>query len=287
VTSLWDYARRELDIWADSSSSKAHFWIRDDDAVETSTNLKRLSEVATRHETKIGLAVIPGEITTGLQEYLAESVHQFYPMCHGWKHINHNLGKKPAEFGPDRPIASMIEDAEVALRSFRQFFGSSQPIFVPPFNRITPALVSALPQVGFAGVSLMPSYFERKLLQLSSRMQWRGIVRMPEFKDGHRIDVHLDIIDWKARTAQSVEVVSDCLVQQLRGRRLGLLKSDAPIGILTHHLVHDEPVWHALESLLDFLRSHASVEFIDVGQWIDGYAADQRRVACRQATQGG
>jgi hypothetical protein len=274
VKSLWDDARRELDIWANSNST-ARFWIRDDDAIETSTSLERLRDVAVRYETKIGLAVIPGRVTPGLQEFLTENVHQFYPMCHGWKHINHNPGKKPAEFGPDRPISSMIEDAGFALRSFKECFSSSQPIFVPPFNRITPALVSALPDIGFTGVSLMPSYFERKLVQLSSRMQWRGIVRMPAFKDGLRIDVHLDIIDWKARTAQNTKVVAARLVQQLRARRLGVVQPDAPIGLLTHHLVHDEPVWHSFNTLLNFLKSHESVQFIDVGRWIDDYAADQ------------
>ncbi|OAF13579.1 hypothetical protein AYJ54_43395 [Bradyrhizobium centrolobii] len=278
VIGLWDDARQELDVWA-ASKLKARFWIRDDDAFEPSPSLERLRDVSVRFDTRIGLAIIPGKITPGLQEFLAENVHQFYPMCHGWKHVNYNLGKKPAEFGPDRPISNMIADTEFALHSFKECFSSSQPIFVPPFNRITPALIKTLPRVGFAGVSLMPSYLERKLLQLNSRMQWRGIVRMPEFKDGLRIDVHLDVIDWKARTAQRTNVVSDLLVQQLRGRRLGLVQPDAPIGLLTHHLEHDEPVWHALDGMLDFLRSHESVEFIDVGRWIADNAADQPCIA--------
>ncbi|TYL92025.1 hypothetical protein FXB40_26635 [Bradyrhizobium rifense] len=270
--SLWDDARQELDIWA-NSKLKARFWIRDDDAFEVSSDLERLRNVAVRFDTKIGLAIIPGKITPGLQEFLAENIQHFYPMCHGWKHINYNLGKNPAEFGPDRPISNMIVDAEFALQSFKECFGSSQPIFVPPFNRITPALIKALPQVGFAGVSLMPNHIERKLLQLNSWMKWGGIITMPRFKDGIRIDVHLDVIDWRARTAQNTKIVSNLLVQQLRGRRLGVVPVDTPIGLLTHHLAHDEPIWRAINETLDFLRSHESADFIDVGQWIDGNSA--------------
>ncbi|WFU79143.1 hypothetical protein QA645_32120 [Bradyrhizobium sp. CIAT3101] len=270
----WDNARQELDIWA-ASKLKARFWIRDDDAFETSLGLERLRDVAVRFDTRIGLAIIPGKITRGLQEFLAENARQFYPMCHGWRHINYNAGKKPAEFGPDRPISSMIADTKSALHLFKECFDLSQPIFVPPFNRITPALVKSLPRVGFAGVSLMPSYLERKLLQLNSRVQWGGMIKLPEFKDGLRIDVHLDVIDWRAGTAQRTKVVSDLLVQQLRGRRLGVVPSDSPIGLLTHHLAHDPPVWHAIDGILDFLRSHEAVEFIDVGRWIEGNAANR------------
>lgn len=275
---LFDDARRELDIWADSNL-KAKFWVRDDDAFEPSPDLERLRDVAARFDTRIGLAVIPGMVTPGLREFLAENDRHFYPMPHGWKHINYNRGRKPAEFGPDRPISSMIADAEFALQLFKECFSSSQPIFVPPFNRITPALVRALPGVGYAGVSLMPNQLEWKLLRLGSRVLWRGVVRMTEFKSGPRIDVHLDIIDWKARTAQKRKIISDLLVQQLRGRRLGLLPPDAPIGLLTHHLAHNEDIWQAIDDILGFLRSHKAVEFIDVGRWIDDHVTNQLRIA--------
>ncbi len=39
------------------------------------------------------------------------------------------------------------------------------------------------------------------------------------------------------------------MTEQLRTRRrLGLW--DEPVGLLTHHLVHDEPAWRFLEELL-------------------------------------
>jgi hypothetical protein len=38
-------------------------------------------------------------------------------------------------------------------------------------------------------------------------------------------------------------------------------------------LAHDEPIWRAINETLDFLRSHESADFIDVGQWIDGNSA--------------
>jgi len=264
----WDEARRELDAWADARL-KARFWVRDDDAFEVSENLVRLRDVAAKFDTRIGLAIIPGKIAPGLCEFISDNPAQFYPMCHGWKHINYNSGKRPAEFGPDRPISNMISDAQFALRLFKEHFGTSKPIFVPPFNRITPALTKALPSIGFFGVSLMPNELERMLLRIGSCVPWNAAIRIPHFKGSPRIDVHVDLIDWSARTAQGAGVVADQLVQHLRGRRLGIRSPHTPIGLLTHHLAHNEPVWRAVDDVLGFLRSHDAVEFIDVGEWIN------------------
>ncbi|MEH2544085.1 hypothetical protein V1283_000730 [Bradyrhizobium sp. AZCC 2262] len=269
-TDMWDKARRELDCWAEAGLT-ARFWVRDDDACQASENLERLRDLAARHDIRIGLAVIPGKIAPDLCEYLGRSVLQFYPMCHGWKHINYNRRNKPAEFGPDRPISSMIVDAKSALDLFKEHFGTSKAIFVPPFNAITPGLVRALPNIGFFGISLVPPFLENKMLQLVSRLNRKAVVKLPASSRGPRIDVHLDVINWKTRTAQDTKTIANQLLQQLRGRRLGLLAADTPIGLLTHHLAHDEPIWRTCDEVLRVLQSHKAVEFIDVGRWADEY----------------
>jgi hypothetical protein len=265
---VWDDARRELDCWADAGLT-AKFWVRDDDASEITPNLERLSDLATKHNIRIGLAVIPGNIAANLSDFLGNNTRQFYPMCHGWKHVNHNQRNKPAEFGPDRPISSMITDAQSALSLFNGSFGALKVIFVPPFNRVTPALIKALPNIGFFGTSLMPNYLERKMLQLGARLNLSAAIKVPDFSDSPRIDVHLDVINWRTKTAQATKTIANNLVQQLRGRRLGLVAVDKPIGLLTHHLAHNEGIWRACNEVLEFLRSCKSVEFIDVAKWAD------------------
>jgi hypothetical protein len=266
---VWDEVRRELDCWTDAGLT-AKFWVRDDDAFQLSENLERLHDLATRHNVKIGLAVIPGKVVADLSDFLDDNTQQFYPMCHGWKHTNYNRKNRPAEFGPDRQISSMIIDAKSALDLFSRRFGKAKAIFVPPFNRATPALIRALPSIGFFGVSLMPNSLERKILQFGSRLNWRLAIKILDFSSGGpRIDVHLDLINWKTKTAQETKTIVNQLVQHLRGRRLGFLAAGTPIGLLTHHLDHDERIWCFCDEVLEVLRSHAAVDFIDVAKWAD------------------
>ncbi|MDR3572002.1 MAG: hypothetical protein P4L81_07525, partial [Candidatus Pacebacteria bacterium] len=250
----------------------AKFWVRDDDAIETSQSLERLRDFADNYGIRIGLAVIPGKIRPNLTDFLDLSPKQFYPMCHGWNHIDHGRVNKPGEFGPDRPLSNMINDARSALSLFSERFDTVKAIFVPPFNRVTPAVVRALPNIGFFGVSLMPSYLERKVLQFGPPLAWTNLIKIPEFSGSPRIDVHLDMIDWKTNTARETDRIVDHLVRHLRGRRLGLLPASTPIGLLTHHLVHNDEIWRSCNEALEVLRSDNAVEFIDVGRWADDYS---------------
>jgi hypothetical protein len=264
----WHSVRDELDCWV-NSGLKAKFWVRDDDAIEPSEQLMRLRSLAASHDIRVGLAVIPGCVSRDLIKFLDRNAPQFYPMCHGWKHVNYNLKKRPAEFGPDRPISGLVSDAKSAFRVFSELFGSARAIFVPPFNRVTPTLIKSLPDIGFLGVSLMPNYFERKILQVGSRLNYNMPIKIPDFNVGPRIDVHIDVINWRARTAREIPAIANELVQHLRVRRLGFLRADAPIGLLTHHLVHDERIWRLCRDILGTLQSHQAVEFLDIARWTD------------------
>jgi hypothetical protein len=283
-TDVFDEARRELDVWA-ARGLKASFWMRDDDAVEVSDNLILLREVAARHGVKIGLAIIPGQAVPELAGLLDANARHFYPMCHGWQHINYNTGRKPAEFGAERPHRSVLRDAELALASFSRTFRKAKPIFVPPFNRITPALIRALPHVGFFGVSLMPTTFEQKLARLGSELNVSSPIPIPDLRGGNRIDVHVDLINWQTRSAQDYRVVAQQLVRELRYRRLGYVRTDSPIGLLTHHLAHDSSIWRACDDVLNFLRSHHAVQFVDLGRWT-GVASERSEVAAPTSAAG-
>ncbi|SRR5579883_188635 len=262
----WEPVRRELDRWIEKRLVAA-FWLRDDDAVESSKNLERLRDLACQHQTRIGLAVIPGKLRASLIDFLGENERQLYPMCHGWRHVNHSRRGKPAEFGPERSMSGLVADARLALDAFCGSLRLTKPIFVPPYNRIAPALTKALPTIGFVGLSAMPDLWERKMLQLGTRLSWNRAIRIPLRPSIPRLDVHVDLIDWKAKTAHQTEIIVAELVRQLRGRRIGLLPSDAPIGLLTHHLDHDEHIWRLCEQTLEALRPHRATAFIDVAKW--------------------
>jgi hypothetical protein len=269
---VWHSVRRELACWADSGL-RAKFWVRDDDAVEVSEELLRLRDIAAKYRIRIGLALIPGRVSPDLVNFLDRSGSQFYPMCHGWKHVNHNAKNSPGEFGADRPISSLITDARLALQLFSQLFGSAKAIFVPPFNNATPSLIKSLPNIGFFGVSLTPSYLERTLLKLSFGLNFRAPVTIPDLNRGRRIDVHVDLINWQAKTAHETGTIAGQILRQLRARRLGYLSADVPIGLLTHHLAHDERVWSLCQDVLSVLHAFETVEFLDVGKWADGHVA--------------
>lgn len=260
----WVEVRRELDRWADGGLT-ANFWVRDDDAIQVSPGLERLRHVAISRGIQIGLAVIPGKALPDLIDFLACGTQEFYPMCHGWQHINHSRGSKPAEFGPDRPATELIMDARSALRRFNELFPSAKAVFVPPFNCATTALVKSLPHIGYFGASLMPGRVERALLKLSYGLSWLPTIKIPVFSNLPRIDVHLDVINWETMNAQSTEMIVSAVLQNLRGRRRGLIAADAPIGLLTHHLVHNEGIWNRCDEVLDNLQSHDAVSFVDLG----------------------
>jgi hypothetical protein len=269
----WEAAQRELDCWADAGLT-AKLWVRDDDAIEVSDSLLRLHEFAANYDIRVGLAVIPGKLQLDLPEFLDHNIKQFYPMCHGWMHVDHSRGNKPGEFGPDRPLSNMIGDAQAALGLFGEHFSTVKAIFVPPFNRVTGAMVKTLPKIGFFGVSLMPNFLERKILQFGPRLAWSGLIKIPDFAEFPRVDVHLDLINWKTKTAQETNTTVSQLVLHLRARRLGLI-ANTPIGLLTHHLVHDERIWRALNEATEALNSHSAVEFVDVGHLADEHALKQ------------
>lgn len=264
----WAEARRELDLWGERKQT-AKFWVRDDDASEMSEQLARLHALAERHGITIGLAIIPGKLHPSLLNYWDSGARNFRPMCHGWKHINHGPANKPAEFGRDRPLNCLIEDAAAACQVFCQHFSGSRPIFVPPFNRISHSLTRALPTLGFVAVSAIPTSLDRTLIRLGSRFAWTPIASLDALSSFPRIDVHIDVIDWTSRTAFDTRIIADRLVQQLRGRRRVALAASQPIGLLTHHLVHDGAIWRACDQLLDVLRRHDAVEFIDIADWSD------------------
>lgn len=218
----------------------AAFWWRDDDAVAPSGQLSRLLQLREQLGLPLGLAAIPARAEAALGRALPEEGVAI--LVHGFDHANHELGgRPPAELGAQRRRAEVAAQLEFGLRRLADLFaGRVLPVLAPPFNRIAPRLVASVRQAGFTHVSV------------DSDFDGLGLAS---------VNVHADVMNWRSRTAAEPRVVIRSLLAALRLRRAGLVSSRRPIGILTHHLVHDDGAWDLAGTLLARLRSHPAATF--------------------------
>jgi hypothetical protein len=264
----WKSIRRELDLWLERGI-RAKFWFRDDDACELTDQLIRLLHFSKQYSITIGLAAIPNKLRPSLLTFLKSEDRMFLPMCHGWNHVNYEPKDRPSEFGPNRKLPLLFQDAQLAYRTFVRYFNEleKRAIFVPPFGRIMPAFVELLPKAGFFGLSAGADLIEATVSRIVSRIEFLPAVKISRRTNMARFDVHIDPIDWHRGTAREVPDVAHELLGCLRLRSKSFVDANQPIGIVTHHLVHNEPIWHLCAELVEILSNHSAVEFLDVTQF--------------------
>ncbi|MBV9077105.1 MAG: polysaccharide deacetylase family protein [Methylobacteriaceae bacterium] len=250
--------RRLLDQ-AGAEGRTVAFWWRDDDAVRPTPALERLLGLREACGVPLAVAAIPGPSVPALAERLCGDP-EVRVLVHGLAHANHaGGGAKAAEFGADRGVEALTRDAETALTRARATFGRlALPVFVPPWNRIAPGLVAALPGLGFRGLSAF------------------GRVAEAIAAPGLRIvNTHVAPIAW--RGSRSLLDPDALAASFARHSPLGMCEGE-PIGLLTHHLVQDEAVWSFCERLLHMLSGHPAARCLNPAElWGDG----TRRVAGR------
>ncbi|MGU3329712.1 glycosyltransferase [Methylobacterium mesophilicum] len=232
-------ALREALDEAAASSRRVRFWWRDDDVVAATPALDRLIALAEAHDAPLLLAAIPSGIEPSLGVRLA-SAKAVRVAVHGLAHHDHAPpGEKAAEFGPHRPLDARVADAAAGLRIARERLPEALllPVFVPPWNRFAPDLAAALPGLGYRGLSAVPG---------------------PAIPGLVRADATLDPIDW--RGTRSVRDPDDLL----RDLAAGIARDPSrPVGLLTHHRVHDAAIWAFVADLLAVLRDHPAVTCLD------------------------
>ncbi|WP_372785706.1 polysaccharide deacetylase [Phenylobacterium sp.] len=221
--SLWLEAGR----WRRAGRT-ARLWWRDDDAAGPSPRLDRLLAISRETKVPLTLAVVPGGDMPALAARLADTAGVAV-VQHGVDHQNRRAGSVAGEF-PHDWTESQVE-AELR-RGWRLIQGlpRAQRVFVPPWNDIHPRLQAALRAGGYAA--------------------WSANGALGGGAPA-RADVHLDLLRWRggARFRGQGRLLAALAAEMRRRRRAGLW--DAPIGLLTHHLVHDEAAWGFLA---DFLR---------------------------------
>lgn len=230
----WQALDRELLFWRRAGLDLPIWW-RDDDAVAPTAALDRLLGLSQSLGMPLHLAVIPKTATDALVARL-EGCADVYVMAHGWAHENHAPADvKKAEFGAHRPCGAMLAQVTEGAAQLSQMFGTRVlPIFVPPWNRISPELVAELPKAGFSAVS---TYTPRR-----ARLAADGVVQL---------NTHFDPIHWRGSGGLApVDALLEQLVTQLADRRLGNADGSEPYGVLTHHLVHDRAIWDFTRDVL-------------------------------------
>jgi len=215
-----------LNRMADTGRS-ARLWLRDDDAVEPTPALERLIDLTRQSDVPLSLAVIPAFTDKPLANRLGTEPHLSVAV-HGWSHENHAAGQgKKRELSADRPGTVVLDELRAGFDKLLGLYQTQlDPVLVPPWNRIDAALLPQLASIGFRAVSV---YGEANKAAIE------------------QVNTHVDIMDWHgARGCLPHAELVGLLVAELERRMAG---SAEPVGLLTHHLVHDEACWEFMARL--------------------------------------
>ncbi len=238
----WDPVRDELARWQDEQRI-ARLWLRDDDAVSVTPALVRLAAHCAAGGIPWLVAAVPCHAAEELSAFVAaEPLAE--AAAHGWRHRDHATpGGSKEEFPAHRPRAEVRRELGLARARVATMFGAKAvPIYVPPWNRMAPAVAALLPDLGYRALS--------------------ALGRKPMFAPPapiRELNASLDIIDWRrSRACRDPDELTQCLAEELAWSRGN---GEPPVGILTHHLVHDEAAWRFLEELFAETAAHASVRW--------------------------
>jgi hypothetical protein len=222
----WWRLDRELGRWQ-AAGHRVRLWWRDDDGTTVTPALIRLVRLAERFQMPLLLAIVPGRPPSnglkGLSVFL-EGRPGLFVGQHGVTHANRRRpGETDAEFPAGEAPAAIAAAIGGAWPRIAALPGSL-PVFAPPWNAAHPALEEALRNVG---------------LRLSAGAENRS----------GAAQVHVDLMRWKP--APCFRGKRRCLSHLRRVLRQRRLTNDwvSPVGLLTHHLVHDEATWAFLAAL--------------------------------------
>ena len=249
----WSDLSNELDAWH-GEGRIASMWWRDDDAAVPGPALDRLAGITRGHAVTAGLAVIPALASDTLAPWIESA--RVEVLQHGWAHRNHAAaGGKKSELGGGRASGTVTAELSRGFEKLRETMGGAwRPVLVPPWNRIDPALIPALPHVGFRGLS---TFGPRPAAEPAPGLG--------------QANCHVDVVDWRGGRGfvghgQAIATV----VTHLAARRARTVDPAEPTGLLTHHAVHEEATWSFLARFIERTRRHPAVRWLAPGEAILG-----------------
>lgn len=235
--SVFDDLESELACWR-RKGLIPRFWLRDDDATRPTPALDRLLGLVHAFDAPLLLAVIPADATEALARRIGGE-RLVMPAVHGYAHRRHTPDGVPAmELGGKRPVSEILEDLRAGRERLLGLFGGRlSGILVPPWNRLSREVAARLHEAGFTALSTN---------------SWH--------EDGSsvpQLNTQIDIVDWaNGQRGHSLEWATGELLRRLEQARE---RGGAPLGILSHHLVHDEQAWETLEGLIRYLKERGFV----------------------------
>jgi hypothetical protein len=257
--SSWAALDAELALWCDGDRARtadvdvgagATLWWRDDDAIQMSEPLRTMLDLAKAHAAPVALAVIPLPVREDFPGEFAP--YDVTVIQHGVAHLDR--AKRPAkksEFPRGLKVDDALREILAGWRRLHGLFGErTQPVFVPPWNRIDPLIADAL------------------------ATEFQALSTFGEIRTGSKstqLNTQVDVIDWRGtRDFVGDEHALGHLVRHLRARRLGQVQQSTPTGILTHHLDHSIATTLFIERLVEFVASDARIDWVNVAQAVVG-----------------
>jgi hypothetical protein len=217
----------ELARWR-AAGRHVQLWWRDDDARAPTPALERLLALSAARQAPLTLAVIPDSQPAALATCLAAHP-QVTVVQHGVDHQNRREGRAAGEFAHEWNRLRVTTQLRAGWSRLELLPGAFRA-YVPPWNDVHPELATALEDCGYAAWSA-----------------WGGCGAAA---GPPRVDAHLDLLRWKKGVRfrgerRLYDALRDALAERRRAGRW-----DLPVGLLTHHLDHDEAAWAFLDAFL-------------------------------------
>lgn len=243
----FDDLLRELDA-VGKAGRRISFWWRDDDAVEPTPALDRLLDLSDAFGIEVAVAVVPASASRTLAPLFADHRHVAV-LQHGYAHKNHAAPGEPSvECGGARPVEAVLEELAAGRRRLREVLdGRAEVILAAPWNRIERPVLDRLGEAGFRGAS---AYGPRRVMEGAHRLVIAN--------------AHVDPMNWRERRFAGHDKAISSFVGELAARRTGTAEQDEPLGLLTHHLDHDEGLWEFLDGLFRATAAHPAARWIGV-----------------------
>lgn len=235
----------ELDRWA-AAGLTARVWLRDDDAIAASEALDSFLATLARHGAPVLIAAIPGRLEPSLAPRLA-GLTSVAVGVHGHIHANHAApGEKSAEYPAGRDRALMLEELAQGRAIIEATFEEqAMAIFVPPWNRAYAGIAADLDRLGYRALSTFADAHQD--------------VQCPGFLVAN---THVDLMHWRgSRGGRGLATIADEVAATLAQRRNNGQSQD-PVGLLTHHLVHDATACATLDAVLGYLAAHEAARWL-------------------------